>query len=387
MVYFVLFGSLAAYFPYISVFFQSIGLSLPEIGLLGALHAGVALVAAPLWGAVVDRARDVRGAIAVAGLWAALAAAWLAVTREPVLVGIALGFLSAGTAGLGPMLDSRTIEVVGSDRDRFGRARAWGSLGFMLVALATGVLIGQTGPQGMFLVFAPGLLLTSIAAWVLLGRPVASQAVRRAMASSFGAGLAGLVRDTTLLAFFVGSMILWTAVSAVHTFLSIHLIELGADSTIVGLVWTPGALVEVPIMLAFPAIAGRIGAERLLVLGGLAFAIRAALWALTTEPLLFIAIAPLGGIGYGLFYVGTVTYVSRAVPPTVQATAQGVFSGTAFSIGTILGSILGGQLAAALTIPGLFGVAAGATVAATVIVFWATEARKNRGSQPSRTIP
>jgi len=276
--------------------------------------------------------------------------------------------------------------VVGSDRDRFGRARAWGSLGFMIVALATGVLIGRTGPQGMFLVFAPGLLLTAIGAWVLLGRPTAGGAVRRAMTSSFGAGLAGLVRDTTLLAFFVGSVLLWTAVSAVHTFLSIHLIELGADSTVVGLVWTPGALIEVPLMLAFPTLARRIGAERLLVLGGLAFALRAACWALTTEPLLFIAIAPLGGIGYGLFYVGTVTYVSRAVPPTVQATAQGVFSGTAFSIGTILGSVAGGQLAAALTIPGLFGVAAAATFAATLIVFWATEARKNRGSRPGRTI-
>jgi PPP family 3-phenylpropionic acid transporter len=386
IVYFVLFGSVAAYFPYISVFFQSIGLSLPEIGLLGALSAGVALVAAPIWGAIVDRARDVRGAIAVAGLWAAVAAAWLAVTREPILVGVALAFLSVGTAGLGPMLDSRTIEVVGSDRDRFGRARAWGSLGFMIVALAVGVLIGRTGPQGLFLVLAPGLLLTSVAAWVLLGRPVDGGPVRRAMTSSFGAGLAGLVRDTPLLVFFVGSVLLWTAVSAVHTFLSIHLVQLGADSTVVGLVWTPGALIEVPLMLAFPAIARRIGAERLLVLGGLAFALRAALWALTAEPLLFIAFAPLGGIGYGLFYVGTVTYVSRAVPPTVQATAQGVFSGTAFSIGTIVGSITGGQLAAALTIPGMFGVSAAATTAATIIVLWATEARKNRPADSGRRI-
>ena len=111
-------------------------------------------------------------------------------------------------------------------------------------------------------------------------------------------------------------------------------------------------------MLAFPLLVRRVGAERLLVLGGLAFAARAGLWALTSEPLLFVAIAPLGGIGYALFYVGTVTYVSRAVPPSVQATAQGLFSGTAFSIGTILGAVIGGQIAAALTIPGMFAVSA-----------------------------
>ena len=89
-----------------------------------------------------------------------------------------------------------------------------------------------------------------------------------------------------------------------------------------------------------------------------------------------MAIAPLGGIGFALFYVGTVTYVSRAVPPSVQATAQGLFSGTAFSIGSILGAILGGQVAAAITIPGLFAVSAAVTAAGAGIVLWATEARK-----------
>ena len=376
IVYFALFGAVAAYFPYISVYYQSIGLSLPEIGLLAALNAGVAMIAAPAWGALVDRARDVRGPIAVAGLWSAAAATWLAVTREPLLVGIAVVLLAAGTAGLGPMLDSRTIEIVGSSRDRYGRARAFGSLAFTMGALGVGVLIGQTGPQGLFLVFVPGLLLTSLMAYVLLGRPSSSGPPSRRVTVGFGSGLANLVRDPTLLLFFVGSVLVWTAVSAVHTFLSVHLIGLGASSALVGLVWTPGALVEVPLMLAFPMLVRRVGAERLLVLGGVAFAARAALWALTSDPLLFVAIAPLGGIGYALFYVGTVTYVSRAVPSSVQATAQGLFSGTAFSIGTILGSIVGGQLAAALTIPGMFAVSAVGTAAGAGIVLWATEARK-----------
>ena len=380
VVYFLLFGAVAAYFPYISVFYRSIGLSLEQIGLLAALNAGVAVVAAPVWGSIVDRARDVRGPLLVAGLWSAAAATWLAVTREPLLVALAVAVLAAGSTGMGPMVDSRTIEIVGSDRDRYGRARAFGSLAFTTGALTVGILIGYTGPQGLFLVFVPGLALAGIASYVLLGPDVAppgeERAVRRGVQAGFGAGLAGLVRDPTLFLFFLGSSLLWTAVSAVHTFLSVHLVDLGAESAIVGLVWTPGALVEVPLMLAFPAIAARFGAERLLVLGALAFAVRAALWAVVSDPLLYVAIAPLGGVGFGLFYVGTVTYVSRAVPPSVQATAQGVFSGTAFAIGSIVGSVVGGALAQAITIPGMFAVAAGATVASAFIVRWATEARK-----------
>jgi MFS transporter, PPP family, 3-phenylpropionic acid transporter len=376
VVYFLLFGAVAAYFPYIAVYFRSIGLDLPAIGLLAALNAGVAVVAAPAWGALVDRTRDVRGPLLVAGLWSAAAGIWLAVTREPLLVGIAVVTLAAGSAGLGPMLDSRTIQIVGKNRDRYGRARAFGSLAFTIGALGVGILIGQTGPQGMFLVYVPGLFLTGVVAYVLLGSPDRGTGPTGRFTASFASGLSDLVRDPTLLLFFIGSVLLWIAVSAVHTFLSVHLVQLGASSALVGLVWTPGALVEVPLMLAFPLLVRRIGSERLLVLGGLAFAVRAGLWALTSDPLLFVAIAPLGGIGFALFYVGTVTYVSRAVPPSVQATAQGLFSGTAFSIGSILGAILGGQVAAAITIPGLFAVAAAVTAAGAGIVLWATEARK-----------
>jgi PPP family 3-phenylpropionic acid transporter len=378
IVYFVLFGAIAAYFPYIALFYRSIGLSLEGIGLLGALFAGVAVVAAPVWGAVVDRVHDVRGPLAVAGVWSAAAAIWLALSHEQLIVAIAVATLAAGSAGLGPMLDSRTIQIVGSDRDRYGRARAWGSLAFTGFALLVGVLIVRTGPSGLFLVYAPGLLLSGLLAYALLGRPdlPAGRSLGRHISTSFGAGVAGLVRDPTLLLLFAGSVLVWTAVSAVTTFLSIHLVDLGADTALVGLVWTPGALVEVPLMLAFPQIARRVGAERLLVLGALAFAVRSAGWALVSDPLLYVAIAPLGGIGFSMFYVGTVTYVSRAVPPNVQATAQGIFSGTAFSMGTILGGIVGGQLAAALTIPGLFGVAAVGTALGALIVLWATEARK-----------
>jgi PPP family 3-phenylpropionic acid transporter len=129
-------------------------------------------------------------------------------------------------------------------------------------------------------------------------------------------------------------------------------------------------------MLAFPALVRRASAERLLVLGAVAFAARAAGWALVSDPWLYVAIAPLSGIGYALFYVGTVTYVSRAAPPSVQATAQGVFSGTAAALGAILGSVLGGQVAAALTIPGMFGVSAAATLVGALIVARATWSRR-----------
>ena len=78
----------------------------------------------------------------------------------------------------------------------------------------------------------------------------------------------------------------------------------------------------------------------------------------TAEPVLIALASTFGGIGFAFFYVGTVVWVSSAVPPHAQATAQGIFTGTANNVGVIVGSIVGGAIGAAFGLPVLFGLAA-----------------------------
>jgi MFS family permease len=141
--------------------------------------------------------------------------------------------------------------------------------------------------------------------------------------------------------------LVWIAVGAVNAFISIRIVEGGGDLGVVGLAFGISAIIEVPIMLAFPALARRKGAASLLVLGAFAFAVarRRGGWRLI--PMTVVLVSPLGGIGFALFYVGVVSVVSAAVPAEAQATAQGLYSGMTFSLGTVVGSALGGFLAPA----------------------------------------
>jgi PPP family 3-phenylpropionic acid transporter len=171
------------------------------------------------------------------------------------------------------------------------------------------------------------------------------------------------------------------------SFVSIHLIQLGGDAQLVGLFWALGAAVEVPLMLMFPVFSRRIGPAWLLVVGSLAFAARTAAIALAPSPILIVAAAPIGGIGFAFFYVGTVSYVAEAVPPSIRATAQGLFSGTAFNVGAILGAVLAGQIGAALTLRGLFGVAAVGTIMAALVVWRAVVSdRRTAPDEAGRSV-
>ena len=155
-------------------------------------------------------------------------------------------------------------------------------------------------------------------------------------------------------------------------FYSIQVAALGAPPATVRLVWALGAAVEVPIMFGFPRLAARFGAERLIVVGAAAFAVRAGIAALARDPILLVAVAPLEGLGFALSFVGGVGYIAHRARPGLAATAQGVYAATS-GLASITGAAAGGLIAAKLTISGLFavcaalGIVAGLVLAAAVL--------------------
>jgi MFS family permease len=128
-----------------------------------------------------------------------------------------------------------------------------------------------------------------------------------------------------------------------------------------------GALVEIPIMWTFPRLSARFSAERLLVTGGAIFAARNLLAALAPNGAVLVAIAPLEGAAFGLFFVGGVGFVAARAPAGLAGTAQGIFSATT-GLAAILGTGAAGLIASALTIPGMFAVAGLVGVVATIVV-------------------
>ena len=339
IVYALLFGAVGAYIPYLSVYLSSKGLDLGTVGALIALQATVSLVAAPSWGALADRRGDVRGPILVATFLSAGAAILFALVSGPFLLAASIALLAAAASGITPMVDSRAVRLVGH-RDRFGRARAWGSAAFIVIAFASGAAIGRFGPIGMFALYGPLLVATGLAAFVLLrmpgedlagaGRSPGTRLRGRGTAAALSAfsltTIVGAIRQPVIGLFFVASIVVWTAFATLQTFVSLRVIQLGGDATVVGATWSIGALTEIPLMLAFPNLARRFGAERLVLVGAVAFGLRAAGVALVSAPWLIVAVSPLAGIGFAFFYVGTVTWVAGALPREVQATAQGVFT-------------------------------------------------------------
>jgi PPP family 3-phenylpropionic acid transporter len=353
LAYAALFAAVGTQAPYLVLYYQSLGFDLGMIGLVIALAGVVGLVAAPAWGAVSDAFRGAPMVLLAATAVAVAGAGLLSQAREPVAVVLAATVMGIGFAGVSPILDARALETAGGDRSGYGPLRAWGSVSYIVAAFGTGVAIERWGIGSLFVLLAACLLATGLVGLTL--RPASVQSATpsrlRAIPRLFGpGGHLGL--------FLLGAFVTWAAVAAVAGFYSLRYAELGAAASIIGLSSAVGAAVEVPIMLRFPWIAARLGAGRILVAGAAVFALRSLIAGLAADPALLVVAAGLGGVGYALFLIGGVTWVSSHAPPELAATAQGVLQGVSFSLSGVAAASIGGMIATSIGLTGLYLLAA-----------------------------
>jgi PPP family 3-phenylpropionic acid transporter len=89
-----------------------------------------------------------------------------------------------------------------------------------------------------------------------------------------------------------------------------------------------------------------------------------------------VLLAPLHGLTFGAFYVASVAFLSRCVPPELRASGQALFAAVTFGIGGLVGYAASGAGYDWLGGPRLFAVAAALEVAAAVLVLQAAPPRE-----------
>ncbi len=353
------FAAVGASAPYLPLYYQSLGMSLDAIGLLAAVVALCALFAAPAWGVLSDAFRGSRWVLPAASLLAAGATAVMAAMTDPVVVALLAVAFWLSFAGVIPLLDSRALETVADDQNRYSRLRAWGSASFVVSAVFVGAMIQNTNLRSLFLVLVSSLVITALIALGL--RSQSTQGVLPRFS-----GVRTVLRSRILLSFLGAALIAWAANSSINAFLSIYLIEIGAAEGLVGLSWAIGAVVEVPLLLAFPFLARRVGVERLVLAGAVLLFLRALSIAVVRDPSLVALTMALHGGGFALLLVGGVTYVARHAPAGAAATAQGVLTGMIVGLAQVIGPGIGGIVANQFGLTSLFLVSAVASLVAIV---------------------
>jgi PPP family 3-phenylpropionic acid transporter len=337
--YYVIYGSGAAWFPFLSMYLRQIGLSGLQIGTLSGVSPAVMVFGQPLWGVIADlwgRRRTLLLAMPLTAL-TILGFAW----REGFW--FLLGWSVLYTLVSNPIFtlaDSLTLDYLEREpRLSYGRLRMWGAVGWAMVSYVAGRVIAGRDLRLMFVI---GSLLM-LSGWFLV--LCTSRAVRGA-AGQLGQNwrdLGIVLRNRRFLVFLVLVALVRVGSSSLFTFFSIYMDELGASRELIGLAIGVQGLSELPMYLVSAAIVRRIGPARTLAVAFLLYATRAFLYSVISQPLLVVAVQLMHG-SFSLFLVAAVEYVNRLVPRAWRATGQSLLWAANMGAGGIVGSLLSGYL-------------------------------------------
>lgn len=350
--YFAFYGAMASLLPFMVLYFERIGLSGGQIGVLSGLVPGMILLVGPLWSVLADATGRTRGMLLVASLGAAAFGVTvpLATTFWPLLA--LLGALAFFAAPLAALIDASVLAVLGASRDRYGTLRSWGAVGWGLSAPLVGLATESWGIAWAFLIFGALMALT---AGVARSMPAAARPAEER--PSFGA-IIRMFADARWAPFLLAAFAGGIAMAGTSTFVYLRFAELGADETLVGLAITLATVSEVPVFVATAWLLRRWRAQTLLLVALGVFAVRLVLYGSLGSPLGIAVVQLLHGASFALMWTAGVHRAAELAPSGRAATGQGVFNSTVAGLGATVGSLLGGGLVDLFGTGGMFYVLA-----------------------------
>lgn len=278
-------------------------------------------------------------AIAMAGY----AALWGAYGFWPLL---ALTLVAAtAQSAIMPLGDSMTLAAVRDTGIDYGRVRAWGSVSFIIAAVASGAVLARPQWSGLhnmvlaLVIGASGLLLLTC-----LALP---RAPRDGGGRSRWAALCALAGNRRFWHFVTVTAALQASHQVFYGFGTLYWRSLGFSDALIGILWAEGVVAEILLFWQGSRLLRRIGPLGLMAAGGAAGIVRWSLMGLLPGLDAAFALQSLHALTFGATHLGAMNYLSRTVPSGAAASAQALYSGASAGIGSGLVMFAAGALYAA----------------------------------------
>jgi PPP family 3-phenylpropionic acid transporter len=271
-----------------------------------------------------------------------------------------------------PFLEATALEQSESLDFAYGPVRLWGSISFMVVSSLFGALRGVVSDDLGLCAAALLLGLCGLLAARALPAPTASR-VAAVPRKELPAATVLRRRDAGLMRILAACALMQVSHGAYYTFYSIHLAQLGYNSTSIGALWALGVLCEVLLLTRADGLLRRFGPATVMRACLLLAAVRWLLIGTADDPLLLVAGQVLHAATYAGFHVAAIRQVYRLFGAERRAVGQAVYSGMTFGLGMFVGSLAAGWLTRSAGMPAAF--VASAVVALAALPVLPTRAR------------
>jgi PPP family 3-phenylpropionic acid transporter len=345
--YFLYFASLAALMPFFVLFYQGLGFSGTQIGLLTGVPPLITLIASPFWTGLADARRWHKFVMGL-GITIVVIVIFLLPSLTSFLpVFITIVLFNMFISPVPSLADSATMNMLGEERATYGKIRLGGTIGWGLFAPIAGALVQNYGLRTAF---------WSCCAIMLLNLFVSQKFTHGSheAAESKHGGIGVLLTNRRWIQFlflaFLGGMGSMSAASYLFPYMA----ELGANESTMGFALTITTLTEMPIFFLGHRLMRKLGPYNLLLLALVLMGFRSLLYAAASTPLMVLFLQFPAGTMFPAMWLAGVSYADENAPVGLKSTAQGLFGATTFGVGAAVSGFIAGPLLASIGGRGMF---------------------------------
>jgi len=358
---FILNAGIATVAPFIVLYYQSLGFTGTQIGLLTGITPLINFFSATLWTGLADVTGRHRLLMSIALLGGSMTIfmfplldAFAAVLLLAILFNVFWGPVT-------PFADSATMNMLADQKEMYSRIRLGATLGFGLVAPIAGSLVQSYGLRLAFWGCTVLFLLSLIVSQKLVYGQSQTDSPARGRVRK-------LMSNPRWFLFLVVAFSGGLAMAGYNNYLFPYMKELGANESAMGLALMVGMISEIPALFFGNRLIKYLKPFGLLMLSMAVTGLRMILFALSGTPNLILAFQLLNGLTFPIMWVAGVSYADENAPEGMSASVQGLFSATVLGFGTAVGGLTGGLLLESLGGRGLFFIFGGTVLTIVAIV-------------------
>ena len=325
----------ATFSAYISVYYQSKGMSVSQIGLLSAMGPLLALVMQPAWGMLSDRTGKHMAVLRIALLGAA--GGVLCYYRADTFWLFAVCILIYGlfNCAIGPIGDAVVLDMARENDLEFSRIRMGGTLAYALVVVFAGVFL-RDHPTASFGITAAAWGTMFLLTWFMRGDVKKYKTEKKA-------GVLSCFQNRKILFVLAYACIFQIVLGCYGSFIGVVVTDMGYDNAMIGRLMCVSALSELPVLLCIRFLMRKVKIEYLLLTAGAAMTVR--IWLPLTGSIAFIFLGQaLQGMTYMIMYYGCVMFMDQNFPREHRGTGQSLFYMVQSGIASTFSNIAGGWL-------------------------------------------
>jgi PPP family 3-phenylpropionic acid transporter len=366
----------AVYSTFIPVYFQSIGASSEQIGMLLSLGPLVAILAQPVWGTIGDRAKTKNSILLLLLVGSGAAILLFPASDKFVWLLLVISMFTFFQTSIVPICDAITLDRLERERRwSFGQVRMGGTIGFAVMSVIFG-FIALAHIRWIFATYAV-MVLFSIGLLLRFPKVEGYQSYGRKMQ------IWELLKHRKLVFYLAVNFVIQSTLGYYYTFFPVYYPSIGGNSVLLGWAMLVSSLSEIPFLIYSRKIMQRLSLTVLLVLVGVTAMIRWALFYWVLNPYHILAVQLLHGFMFIVLTVTMATYINREVPKELKASGQTLNGLLNLGGARIIGSFFGGFASAAYGMRNVFMANAGIVALCLVTLLWFGARERRRGENGS----